>query len=155
MRTRGNKKKYFIIALIFLLVLAISVLGLLRRNQQQLDELDAFNQQVYTDWFGSTHPDLIEMMLIWEDEGLAGVFGMDDEKINGIRNGINLPSTLPEAEQERILADVDLILTGGFPILDEASFEAERFISAINRVDSSIGGSSVFGRWRVALYGGE
>jgi len=109
-----------------------------------------FNELTFT---GLYNPNAIELALRLESEGLAGILGMNNDEVNDIRNGINLPSTLPEAERERILADVDLILTGGFPILSEENFEAERFISAINRIDSVTGGGAILGRWEEILGG--
>ena len=106
---------------------------------------------------GLYNPTTIELMLQWENEGLAGVLNMDDIEINAIRESVraNVEHSVAPRDHDRILTDIELILTGGFPILSE-DFEAERFLSAINRIDRNNTGSNIFHRWeRVLYYGGN
>ena len=147
MKKRGKVIGLFVI-IVFLLILKDSI----SRHQSRV-ALRELNQEVFMQWFGTEHPEMENLVLQWENEGLAGVLSMDDIEINAIRERVraNVEHSVAPRDHDRILTDIELILTGGFPILSE-DFEAERFLSAINRIDRNNTGSNILHRWRLMLY---
>ena len=153
-KKRIEKKVILFIGIMLPLVL----LGhILHDRYQSRDVLHEANQAVFAEWFGSDSPEMFMLMQRWEDEGLIGILNMEEEADvlrDRIENNVN--HTVASGEREWILTNVDLILNGGFPLLDEENFDAERFISAIVEIEKAIDGSNIFIRWHMLLhYGAE
>jgi len=73
---------------------------------------------------------LIQQIQEWEENGLVGLGILDDSQVNAI-----LTSREFNGFDEAVQADIEALLTGGFSIINESGFNAERFLIAISDID--------------------
>jgi len=172
----SEKKTITIIAIGFLfLVLAIWVI-ISNLYQRNLDNLEIEARRDFIEWFGVGgnieldldlpisedlfDPTVFYLAQDWQENGIADHLGMDSDDIDYLIEYLQIHGYLEEE-----VADVQALLTGGFPILgdvgsdylfDDHPFDAGRFLRAVTAIDDNAGlDRSVLGTWSVLIRGGD
>ena len=97
---------------------------------------------------GLYNPETIQLMNVWQNEGLGGWFNLSPANEVAIENWVDA------LDDQQLAADIELLLDGGFPIFGESdadgnfSFAGDRFVEAINEINRALGGGTpLITRW--------
>jgi len=132
MRLSKNPYKVSIIlgAVLFVPLLTMIIGVIVSRHQARI-ALDEANQEVFVEWFEASEIAL-QYALLWQESGLVGLGILDQDQVNAVMSS-------PEFEDftrgEEGVPNIEKLLTGGFPIIVDTGFNAERFRTAISDIN--------------------
>ena len=90
---------------------------------------------------GLFDPNVIRLAQEWEQNGIADLLGMNEDEVDRFIGDLETRMENGVARlNEELIADVRALLTGGFTLVggidSERTFESERFLTAIDTIDS-------------------
>jgi len=131
MKPSKNPYKTSIILALFLFspLVLIIISSVVSRHQARV-ALHEAEQETFIEWFGANEV-TYQYALIWEETGLLGLGILSQEQISEILAS----DEYKDFRGEESISDIEKLLTGGFPILDESRFLAARFRIAVSDIN--------------------
>jgi len=136
-------KTSIIIALVLFGPLLLMIIGGIVSRHQAGIALNEAEQEIFIEWFVFNEVTVYQQVRIWEESGLVGLgIVSEDELLERILEFYEGPPPYPHrlfaGSTEDVQADIMAVLTGGFPFLDESGFSAQRFETAISRINGML-----------------
>jgi len=121
-------------------LLIMIIAGCVSRHQAR-NALREAEQEVFVEWFGVDET-TYQYALIWEESGLVGLGILDQDQIDGVLSSRRVTTSAQQTQE-----DVEALLTGGFPIIDESGFNAARFRSAVSIINQNVEDVQIRNAW--------